>query len=351
MIENFARRERSRVAVGTVSKPPRRVATSKLPIPWLVGASALAICALEARPARADAATLDPAIGWNYGEIETPRSAAMGGALRAYSNSVSALFLNPANMASSRIYHLGALAQIWPEANRQSYGGGAVDSIVSSTRLAGGFGGTWTMQDPDGIDRQATDLRFALAMPFSEQFALGIGGRYLWLKQNGLGPLGDSLASGGSEDENIVRGFAFDAGATLKPTDFFAISLVGNNLNNPGHGFQPTSVGGGVGVGTKDLTIEADVVSDFTTWDETKVRAMGGLELLLADHYAVRGGYRYDDGPQSHAVSLGAGYIDRAFSAEAAVRRVVSEPGATAIFFGFTYHLEATGLTPSPDGF
>ncbi|MFO0564947.1 MAG: hypothetical protein U0263_04750 [Polyangiaceae bacterium] len=313
--------------------------------------SALGTFALGAGTARAEASDLVPEVGWNYGEIETPRIAAMGGALRAYSNSVSALFINPANMASSRIYHLGALAQIWPEASRQSYGGGAVDSIVSSTRLAGGFGGVWTRQDPDGIDRQATDLRFALAMPFSDQFMLGIGGRYLWLKQNGLGPLGDSLVSGGLEDENIVRGFAFDAGATLKPTDFFAISLVGNNLNNPGHGFQPTSVGGGVGVGTKDLTIEGDVVSDFTTWGSTKVRAMGGLELLLADHYALRGGYRYDDGQKSHAVSGGAGYIDRAFSAEVAVRRVVSDPGATAIFFGFTYHLEASGLTPSPDDF
>lgn len=317
----------------------------------LLGACALATSVLASSAAHAEASSLDPTIGWNYGEIETPRSAAMGGALRAYSNSVSALFINPANMASSRIYHLGALAQIWPEAGRQSYGGGAVDSIVSSSRLAGGFGGVWTLQDPDGIDRQATDLRFALAMPFSDQFMLGIGGRYLWLKQNGLGPLGDSLVSGGLKDENIVKGFAFDAGATLRPTEYFAISLVGNNLNNPGHGFQPSSVGGGIGVGTKDVTVEGDVVSDFTTWDKTTVRAMGGLELLLADRFAVRGGYRYDDGAKSHAVSLGAGYIERAFSAEAAVRRVVSDPGATAIFFGFTYHLESTGLTPSPDGF
>ncbi|MBK7585190.1 MAG: hypothetical protein IPI67_34005 [Myxococcales bacterium] len=335
-----------------MSKSERRTGGTRASlIRALAGAGAVTACLLAAPESRADSSNLDPAIGWNYGEIETPRTAAMGGALRAYSNSVAALFINPANMAASRIYHLGALAQIWPEANRQSYGGGAVDSIVSSSRLAGGFGGSWTLQDPDGIDRRATDLRFALAMPFSDQFSLGIGGRYLWLKQNGLGPLGDSLASGGAKDENIVRGFAFDAGATLKPTDFFAISLVGNNLNNPGHGFQPTSMGGGVGIGTKDLTLEGDIVSDFTTWDTTKVRTMAGLEILLADHYAIRGGYRYDDGERSHAVSVGAGYVDRAFSAEAAVRRIVSDPGATAIFFGFTYHLEATGLTPSPDGF
>ncbi len=298
--------------------------------------------------AHAEKSDLPPEIGWNYGEIETPRTAALAGATRATSSSTSALFVNPANMAASRVYHITALAQIWPEASRQSYGGAAVDSIVSSARLAGGLGGTWTLQDPDGIDRRATDLRFAFAFPLSDQFYLGVGGRYLWVKQDGFGPLGDSAASGGLKEEDIVRGFAFDAGATIKPSDFFKISVVGNNLNNPGHGFQPSSVGGGIGVGTEDFTVEADVVSDFTTWDATKVRAMGGLEILAANNYPLRLGYRYDDGAESHALSGGAGYIDRTFAAEVAVRRTVAGDGATAIFFGFTYHLESSGLTPSP---
>jgi opacity protein-like surface antigen len=315
--------------------------------PLALAVVAAAIALLFAAPAAGEESDLPPEVGWNYGEIETPRIAAMGGALRAYSNSLSALFINPANMAATRIYHVGALAQIWPEPKRQSYGGGAVDSIVSSTRLAGGLGGTWTLQDPEGLERRATDLRFALAFPFSDQFMLGVGGRYLWLEQNGLGPLGDSVVSGGLEDQDIVRGFAFDAGATLKPSDFFAISIVGNNLNAPGHGFQPTSVSGGLGVGTENFTVEGDIVSDFTTWDDTKVRAMGGIEFLAADHYPLRAGYRYDDGAESHAVSAGAGYIDRSFSVEVAVRRIVAGDPATAIIFGFEYHLESSGLTPT----
>jgi opacity protein-like surface antigen len=304
------------------------------------------------RRARADASELRPEIGYNYGEIETPRIAAMGGAMRAMSNSLEGLFLNPANMAAARVYHLGVLAQIWPEARRQSYGIGIVDSIVSRTRLAGGIGGAWNLQDPDGIERKYSDLRFALAMPFSDQFFLGLGGRHLWLKQdgfyNGFGSLSPSAASGGLRGENIVKGFAFDAGATFKPVRELAISLVGANLNNPDNGFQPMSVGGGLGFGTQDFTIEADVVSDFTTWDETKLRAMGGFELLLADRFPLRAGYRYDQGPGNHAISLGAGYIDRTFSAELSARRIVSpsEDHATAIVFGFKYHLESTGLTP-----
>jgi hypothetical protein len=307
---------------------------------------------LLSAPAGADRSDLPPEIGYNYGEIETPRIAAMAGAQRAFSNSLEALFINPANMAASRIYHLGALAQIWPEANRQSYGAGAVDSIVSSARIAGGLGGTWNLQDPDGIERQWTDLRFALAFPFSDQFFLGAGGRHLWLKQDGdEGEIGSSAASGGLRDEQILRGFSFDAGATLKPSQQFAISLVGANLNNPGTGYQPTSVGGGIGFGTENLTIEGDVVSDFTTWEETSVRAMLGGEFLAGDHYPLRLGYRYDQGAASHAVSAGVGYIDRSFAAELAVRRVVSptDEAATAIILGFKYHLESSGLTAGPD--
>src|SRR5688500_16321167 len=108
---------------------------------WLT-AQVIAVCAW-ASVCQADPSELPPEVGYNYGEIETPRVAATGGAQRALSNSVSALFVNPANMAASRVYHIGALAQIWPEAKRQSYGAAAVDSIVSSSRVAGGLGATY----------------------------------------------------------------------------------------------------------------------------------------------------------------------------------------------------------------
>ncbi len=299
--------------------------------------------------ALATKSSLPPQVGYNYQQIETPRVAAMGDALRAFSNSTSALFVNPANMAASRVYHLSAFGQIWPEAHRQSYGAAAVDSIVSSAHVAGGLGGTWTSQDPDGLGRTSSDLRFALAFPFSDRFYVGLGGRYLWLKQNGTaGPFDPSPASGGLHGKNIVRGFTFDAGATLKPTDGLALSIVGQNLNNPGNGFQPMTFGGGAGFGTHDFTLEGDMLADFTTWDRTTIRAMGGFEFLAANHYPLRLGYRYDQGQKSHGISAGVGYIDKVFSAEVAVRRTVSGPKATTVVIGFTYHLESSGLTPSP---
>jgi hypothetical protein len=245
---------------------------------------------------------------------------------------------------------LGGTAQFSPEAKRSSYGGGVVDSITN--RLAGGLGGQYLIQDQNGLGRVGGDVRLALAMPFSDKAFVGLAGRHLWLRQDGEGPLGDSLASGGLEDRHMVREFSFDAGATVMPTRGLAFSFVGNNLTNPEHGLLPISASGGVGVGSRDFTIEVDVLGDFRTWDRATVRAMGGGELLIADHYPIRLGYRFDQGLESHAISGGLGYIDRSMSASVSLRRSISGESYTAIFLGFEYHLESTDLTPSPaEGF
>lgn len=311
------------------------------------GAFAFLLPSLAASNAHAEASQLDPTIGYNYQEIETPRTTATAGAQRALSTSVGALFINPANIAVEHVYHIAGFAQVWPEAHRQSYGAAASDSVGSTSHLAGAVGATYNFQDSEGIDRRWTDLRFALAYPFSEKFFAGLGGRYMWLTQSGLGPLGASVASSGLAGKQIVRTFSFDAGLTFKPAAEWSLSFVGTNLSNPGYGFMPTTVGGGIGYGKKEVAVEGDVVADFTSWDKTRMRAMGGVEFLISDNYALRGGYRYDQGPNSHALAIGAGYIDRMYILDLGVRHAFTGGSATAIVVGFTYHLDSAGLTPS----
>ena len=296
----------------------------------------------------AEPSKLPPEVGYNYNEVETGRIAAKNGADRALGSSVSALFENPANMATSRVYHATALLQIWPEASRQSYGIAAVDSVGSSSRVAGGIGATWTRQDPDGVDRTSSDLRFAFAYPLSDKLFAGAGGRFMWLSENGAGPLGTSLASNGLDGDKILKNFAFDLGLTVRPGGGLSFALVGNNLNGTDAGYQPLTLGGGIGFVKDKFGIEGDLVSDLVTWDKAKMRAMAGAELLLGDHAIVRGGYRYDDGAKSHSGSLGLGYIDKQFSADIGVRRILSGDAATAVVLSFTYHVESSGLTPTP---
>lgn len=306
-------------------------------------------CIFATTVVRAEPSKLPPEVGYNYDEIETGRIAAKNGADRALGSSVSALFQNPANMATSRVYHAAALLQIWPEASRQSYGVGAVDSVGSSSRIAGGLGATWSRQDPDGVDRTSSDLRFAFAYPLSDKLFAGAGGRFMWLSENGAGPLGPSYASNGLDGDKILKNFAFDLGLTLKPGGGLSFALVGNNLNGADSGYQPLTLGGGVGFVKDKFGIEGDLVGDLVTWDKTKLRAMFGSELLLGDHAVVRGGYRFDEGAKSHSASLGLGYIDKAFSADLGVRRILAGDAATAVVLSFTYHVESTGLTPTPN--
>jgi hypothetical protein len=268
----------------------------------------------------------------------------------AVSNSISALFGNPANMAASRVYHVGAFAAIWPEASRQTYGAAVVDSSTSSSNVTAGLAGAWSQQDSDGLKRRGTDLRASLAFPFSEKFRIGASLKYLSFSQGGSGPLGSSSVSAGLDGEPIVRDFGIDAGLVLQPVRYFSLGLLGINLNNPGNGFLPLRAGAGIGGGTNEFTLEADVLADFTTWDKTRLMAQAGGELLVADKFPLRLGYRYEEGLKTQWLSVGAGYVENTMSLELAARRTVAGPEATAIVFSFTYHVESSGVGSTANG-
>lgn len=281
--------------------------------------------------------------GYELGEVQHPRSIAMGGAQQAWGGSTTALFLNPANLPLYRVYHLEAIATFSPEARRQSYGGAIADS--STSRLAGGFGGTWSQLDPDGIKRSWTDLRLSLAYPIGDRLSLGMAGRYLRVDQRPqAGPLGASLVSGGTKDDPIVSEFTFDAGMGLSITDQIRLGITGRNLTAPGHGLLPLGTAGGIGYSNGTFTVEVDELLDFTTFGGVRARTMVGGEVLVADRFPLRGGYRFDAGMKTHAIGLGAGYVDKKFSIEIGGRRdVVADRPATMISIGVRFFIDSAG--------
>lgn len=281
--------------------------------------------------------------GYDLGEVQHPRTVAMGGANQVWGGSTSAIFANPANLPLYRVYHLEALAAFSPEARRQSYGGAVVDS--STSKLAGGFGGTWSQMDPDGIKRQWTDLRLTLAYPLGDRFHLGVTGRYLRATQAvSRGPFGASIASDGKPGDPLTSQFTFDAGAAIAITEGLRFAVSGRNLTAPGIGLMPTVLAGGLGWSNQTVSVEADSLIDFTTYSKVRARAMLGGEILLADHIPVRAGYRYDDGTRTHALSLGAGYVDKRFSVDVAGRRdIVGDNPATMISVGLRFFIDSIG--------
>jgi hypothetical protein len=320
-----------------------------------VSAALALLASLTSAPAAAQS-KLDPSVTYNYGENETPRSAAMGGALRAMGTGTSGLLLNPAALPAARVYHVEAIAQVTPETDRQVYGGAVVDSVTS--RLAGAFSFMGGWADRAGLDRTFLDMRLALAYPITDRLMVGITGRYLKLSQSGLGPLGLSAVSGGLPDlpatapslqgrVAMINNLTLDLGLVAKPTDNIYIAAVGQNLTYPKNGLMPTIVGGGLGYAGEAFSIEADGVADLNSWDKPTARVGGGAEYVIAGAVPIRGGYRYDQGAKLSTVSLGTGYIGSFFSIEATVKRTLSNPGATSMIFSVAYFLESSGLTHS----
>jgi hypothetical protein len=224
--------------------------------------------------------------------------------------------------------------------------------VLNTGHLAGGFGGTWSQMDPNGIRRTWTDLRAGLALPLGDHLALGATVRYLHVDQAvSSGPFGPSLASDGTSGSPIFNSLTLSAGATATIIDGLKVAVSGDNITNPGTALAPTLLRGGIGYSTPVASVELDGLADFTTWGSTEGRVMAGGELFLAERYALRAGWRYDAGEQLHALSAGFGYVDPKWSIEFALRRdLVGEHGQTYGVIGLRYYYDALGIeSPSDD--
>jgi hypothetical protein len=292
-----------------------------------------------------------PEQAYDLGEGPNARAVAMGGALNALGVSTAALFLNPANMALARVYHIEAIGALSPESQRVSVGGAVVDSVLNTSHLAGGLGGTWSQMDPNGIHRTWTDVRAGLALPLGDHLALGATGRWLHVDQYaGAGPFGPSRASDGSPGGPVFNSPTFDFGATATIVEGFRAAVVGHNLTNPGTALAPTLGAVGLGYMTPVVAVEADGQLDFTTWGSPRGRFMAGGEVFLAERYALRAGWRFDAGTLIHAVSLGFGYIDPKWSVEIGLRRdVLGDHGQTYGVLALRYFYDALGIGSPAD--
>ncbi len=294
--------------------------------------------------------TTSPEQAYNLGQIPSARAVGMGEALSALGVSTTALYLNPANMSLARVYHIESLAALSPEADRQTYGLAIVDSVLNASHIAGGLGGAWSTLDPDGIHRTWTDLRGAASLPIGEHLSLGAAVRWLRVEQSATaGPFGSSPASGGTPSSPIFSQLTFDAGATGS-LGGFRLAAVGHNLTNPGTALAPTTGSVGFGYSNEVFSLEADGLLDFTTWGATRGRLMFGGELFVADHYALRVGWRYDGGMNLHTPSIGFGYIDPRWSVEVGISHdLIADHASTLGVVSLRYFYDPTGASSPVD--
>lgn len=325
----------------------------------LVCVAIVALAACATRSARAAPMTTSPEQAYDMGQIPSARASGMGDALTAFGGSTTGLYLNPANMALARVYHLEALGAYSPESQRQTVGLAIVDSVINSAHLSGGVTGAWSEIDPSGLHRTWTDIRAALALPLGDYVAIGATGRWLQVDQalnagvfglGGANPLTTTdWAASGTPNGTVYNGLTFDLGATFM-AEGFRLGLVGHNLTDPGNALAPTTAAGGVGYSNQTFTLELDGLLDFTTFGHTTGRVMAGGEVFVADRYAIRAGWRFDSGTNINAPSLGFGYVDPKWSIELGLRHdLLSEHASTLAVLSLRYFYDATNSSTPAD--
>lgn len=289
--------------------------------------------------------------------MATPRMMALGGRAEALGTSTSAMFANPAAIVGSRSFHTDGYFLWDPTVNR--FMGGS--SVIDSTRslFAAGFAYLYDSTATSNSSGVATDTRSVhdgrvnVSLGFANH-AIGIGGsvRYLNVSGGPLAQTGSTLGTG------PWGGFTFAAGLYFKPVQALQISVMGNNLNNPETTAAPLSVSGGLAFTPVPVfSAVADVLFDFRSAATPRGLYSGGLELFLANHYAIRAGYQYDDiRGGNHTVTGGLGYLHRDFGVEFGMRQMVHPEMQTTLMLSIRYFYRPqdsqaqTGSTQTSDG-
>ena len=237
----------------------------------------------------------------SFGEPTTPSSLGMADAQVASGIATSAMFLNPAGIALGQVFHTEGWWGYSVNLERHVAGVAATDS---TTPVAGGLGFTYTYTGAEAEQNNFYDLRTGIAMMFADMISLGLNLKYMRA----------DYSEGTDSGHGALNDFSLDAGA-LFTYDRFFVGVAGTNVTNLDHPLAPLTlvVGGGLRLGP--TRFEFDATLDWSSYDE--VQAMGqkyavGGEILIAESYVIRAGYRYETVPDVHGIAAGIGYVSSA---------------------------------------
>jgi len=114
-----------------------------------------------------------------------------------------------------------------------------------------------------------------------------------------------------------------------------SLGVTGYNLTDTGSAYAPLQLGAGAALFLIDmLTIEADLVVDFTQHDEVNEEIHGGAELFIAGRVPIRLGYIYDVFYERNRIAAGLGYVDRAFAVDVGYQHEIVENGRWILALG-----------------
>jgi len=276
---------------------------------------------LVAGAAAADNRVQDPGSPWQT-TVDTPRATAMGGAHAAIATGNDALAVNPAGLGQSRRYHLEVDGMYDSKFPAQAVLASLVDS-VSSPVATGALWTRWASGQPSGRGEG-----WSLGLAYSGLIgpALFLGGETKYLRFH--------------TPEGLVQKFAQDIGF-LGRRGNFAWAAVMQNISTEKIPLFPLTGTVGVAWGTDaDWHIAFDYKADLSDTSSVKNRLAGGLEVLVGDALALRGGVTWDTSAQQWWLSAGAGLLTEKGGLQVVWRRRIEGPYDQFFQAGITVFLQ-----------
>jgi hypothetical protein len=275
-----------------------------------------------AAAARADNSVKDPGAPWPV-SVDLPRATAMGGAHMAIATGNDALTVNPAGISQQRRYHLELDGVLDPHFPAQALMVSVVDT-VSSPVGTGLLFSRWGSGQPGG---RGEGWYGAIA------YSTVVGGSYF------IG--GETKYYRFATPDGLVRQFAQDVGFLVKKGSF-AYGAVVQNLSTTAVPAFPVTTGVGIAWGNdRDWHLAFDYKADLSDTSNVKHRGAGGLEILVGDALALRGGATWDATHDLWWLSGGIGLLTEKGGGQIVFRRRLNGEGFDQFFMaGITLYLE-----------
>jgi hypothetical protein len=278
----------------------------------------LSLCA---GAALADNRVQDPGAPWPT-TVDTPRATAMGGANAAIATGNDALAVNPAGLSQTRRYHLefdGLYDSRFPA---QAVLASLVDSATGPV-ASGLLFSRWASGQPSGR---------------GEGWSVGLGYS---------GPVGQGLFLGGETKflrfqtpDGLVQKFAQDLGL-LSRRGNFSWATVLQNISTEKIPLFPLTATAAVAWGTDtDWHLAFDYRADLSDTSHVKSKLSAGLELLVGEALALRGGATWDTTAHQWWMSAGVGLLTEKGGLQVVWRRRVEGPYDQFFEGGLTIFLE-----------
>ena len=275
-----------------------------------------------ASAARAQNSAKDPGAPWPVW-VDLPRATAMGGAHAAIVTGNDALTNNPAGIPQQHRYHFEVDGLLDPHFPAQ----GLIVSVADTTSSTVGTGflfSRWGSGQEDGRG-EGWYGAFAYAYPIQGKYFIGGETKYYHF----------------ATPDGLVRQFAQDVGILVRSGSVSYAAVVQNVSTSNVPAF-PLTTTAAVAWGTDtSWHLAFDYKADLSDTHNVKHRGSGGLELLVGQSIALRGGATWDATNDLWWVSAGIGLLTDKGGAQFVVRRRVNGNGFDQFFEGgITLYLE-----------